>query len=195
MSFRSLCDAVEKLHKGYHVPHVVVTSVHFDASSSLLSVVGSTARADGSPRLFKIDVPKIDCAFVGTGDMFAALTVARLRQTVNDAGLQGKKSWVSPDDVEAIDLPLAKAAEKVLGSMQTILQKTKEARDEALAGMGGPLGALEKEKDSEKKMNLRRTKAAEVRVVRNLADLKETVVRFHAEPLTLKDIDRPGPVN
>ena len=138
-------------------------------------------RTDCSPRLFKIDVPAIDCFFSGTGDMFAALTVARLREAIADRNLASTKSWISPDDVEAVDLPLAKAAEKVLGSMQAVLEKTKKARDETLESMGGPMGAIEK--DSEKGLHLRKTKAAEVRVVRNQFDLRDPQVTYRAQSL------------
>lgn len=148
-----------------------------------MSVIGSTARADFSPRIFKIDVPAIDCFFSGTGDMFAALTVVRLREAATEANLSGTKSWVSSDDIEATELPLAKAVEKVIGSMHAILVKTKEARDRELGGMGGPLGVMEKEKDSEKRLGLRRTKAAEVRVVRCLEDLRSPRTDWKAEAL------------
>ena len=148
-----------------------------------MSIIGSTARADFSPRIFKIDVPAIDCFFSGTGDMFAALTVARLREAVSEANLSGTQSWISANDVKATDLPLAKAAEKVIGSMHAILMKTKVARDQELEGMGGPLGVMEKEKDSEKRTGLRRTKAAEVRVVRCLEDLRSPRADWKAEAL------------
>lgn len=115
--------------------------------------------------------------------MFAALTVVRFREAVIGASLSGTKSWVSSDDVDAKDLPLAKAAEKVIGSMHAILVKTKEARDQELEGMSGPLGVMEKEKDSEKRLGLRRTKAAEVRVVRCLEDLRSPRTDWKAEAL------------
>lgn len=156
-------------------------------------MVGSSIRTDSTPRIFRIDVPAIDCFFSGTGDMFAALTVVRLREAICAAKLGGTRSWISPDDVEAIDLPLAKAAEKVLASMHAILEKTKTARDAALESMSGPLGTLEREKDSEKRLHLRRTKAAEVRVVRNVADLKEPKVVFRAEVLNVDSSDGPRP--
>lgn len=156
-----------------------------------MSVIGSTARADFSPRIFKIDVPAIDCFFSGTGDMFAALTVVRLREAVTEADLSGTKSWVSSDDVEAADLPLAKAAEKVIGSMHAILVKTKQARDQELDGMDGPLGVVKKETDSEKRSGLRRTKAAEVRVVRCLEDLRSPRTDRKAEGLA-EDEDSEG---
>ncbi len=77
-----------------------------------------------------------------------------------------------------MDLPLAKAAEKVLGSMHTVLSKTKEARDRELEAMSG---RMEQEKDSEKRVWLRQTKAAEVRVVRYLGDLREPKCDWKAE--------------
>lgn len=115
--------------------------------------------------------------------MFAALTLVRLREAVAEQGLTQTKSWVSSDDVEAMDLPLAKAVEKVLGSMQVVLEKTKEARDESLENMGGLFGAVEKERDGEKRTHLRRTKAAEIRLVRNLTALREPKTHFQAEAL------------
>lgn len=139
-------------------------------------------RTDCSPRLFKIDVPAIDCFFSGTGDMFAALTVVRLREATTGNNLASKKSWVSPDDVEAVDLPLAKAAEKVLGSIQAVLEKTKKARDEVLEGMSGPMKDMQK--DSEKRSHLRKTKAAEVMIVRNQDDLRDPQVLYRAESLS-----------
>ena len=154
-----------------------------------MSIIGSTAYSDFSPRLFKIDVPAIDCFFSGTGDMFSALTVVRLREAVTDVNLNRVKSWVSPDEVSATALPLAKAAEKVLGSMHVVLTRTKEARDEELRSMGGPLGAMEKERDSEKRLGLRRTKAAEVKVVRCLGNLREPSLVWRAEALNLDSED------
>ncbi|KAL9601119.1 MAG: hypothetical protein Q9219_002718 [cf. Caloplaca sp. 3 TL-2023] len=177
-----LVEAITKLHKTHRIPHIVVTSVLFETASAIISVVGSSACADGAPRLFKIDVPAIDCFFSGTGDMFAALIVGRLREAASQQGLIGKTSWRSPDDVDALDLPLARATEKVLGSMHTVLGKTKAARDVEVEKMSGPQGALEK--DSEKRLHLRKTKAAEVRLVQNLPDLIKPEVNFRAQALS-----------
>ncbi|OJD24401.1 pyridoxal kinase [Blastomyces percursus] len=106
-SLSTLADAITILHRTYNIPHIIITSVHFPPTSSsnsstiscpttaesgsinqgsrrqdTLTIIGSTARSDGSPRLFKIEVPRLDCFFCGTGDMFAAMTVARLREAV-----------------------------------------------------------------------------------------------------------------
>ena len=113
--------------------------------------------------------------------MFAALTIARFREAVIKAGLDRVASWKSPDEVEPTSLPLAKAIEKVLGSMQTILQKTKVIRDKRLESLSGELGVSEMEKGSDKRAHLRATKAAEVTVVRCLADLSDPKVEYKAE--------------
>ncbi len=183
-SFSSLTDAVTTLHRKYSIPHIVVTSVRFEVESATLSVVGSTVSANGSPRLFKVDVPAIDCFFSGTGDMFAALTVVRLREAVTEAKLSETTSWVSPDEVEAVSLPLAKATENVLASMQAVLEKTKAARDEVLRQSEGSITDPE-DADSEKKRYLIKTKAAEVKLVRNMQDLREPKVQYQAQPLDL----------
>ena len=192
-SVKSLEDAVTKLHKLHRIPHIIVTSTRLPDAPFTMSVIGSTSHADFSPRIFRIDVPAIDCFFSGTGDMFAALIVVRLCEAVTKAGLSDKKSWISPDEVQARDLPLAKASEIVLGSMHTILLKTKLARDLELEKLGGPLGALEKEKDSEKRLGLRKTKAAEVRVVQCLGDLRDPKVEWKAVAVDERGIADKGP--
>lgn len=83
-------------------------------------------------------------------------------------------------------LPNADPCNQTLTSMQTILQKTQAAHDAELNSMSHELGVLEKESNSEKLMHLRRTKAAEVRVVRNAHDLREPgEIKFRAEPVNL----------
>lgn len=188
-SLRTLQDAIAKLHKTHRIPHIIVTSIQLPDSPTTMSIIGSTARSDFTPRAFKIDVPAIDCFFSGTGDMFAALAIVRLREAASAANLCRVKSWISPDEIEAAELPLAKAAEKVLGSMHAVLEKTKEARDRELEGLGGPLGVAEMERDSEKRGWLRRTKAAEVRVVRCLGDLREPRVTWRAVALGVVERD------
>ena len=124
--------------------------------------------------------------------MFAALAVVRLREAVSEAELLASKAWQSPDGTDAIDLPLAKAVEKVLGSIHTILGKTKMARDAELEKMAGPQGALGK--DSEKRLHLRKTKAAEVRLVRNLRDLREPAIDHRAQALSSTESWNPAKI-
>ncbi|KKA22873.1 Pyridoxal kinase [Rasamsonia emersonii CBS 393.64] len=180
-TMKDLADAITAIHKTYSIPHVVVTSVQLSGLGSstppsTLTIIGSTTRSDGSPRLFHIDVPALDCFFSGTGDMFAALTVARLREAVfaadADPALRNTRSWVSPDDVPATELPLAKATEKVLASMHSVLEKTLEARNAELAAAAAAAATTETDSTSaeerQKREHLRRTKASESSPVRQL---------------------------
>jgi pyridoxine kinase len=130
--------------------------------------------------MFGVKIPAIDCFFSGTGDMFAALMLVRLREAVyHTEGLMSKAAWVSDDDVEATELPLAKATEKVLASMHQVLSKTKEKRDEEMAKYNAQPGG--RGKDDERKLRLVTSKAAEVRLVRNLSALRNPEVNFRAE--------------
>lgn len=152
----SLTRAISVLHERYAIPHIIITSVSLlDSGSSpsstapnssaptptpqeegqsqpprtkTLSVVGSTMTSTRQPRAFQISFPAIDCYFSGTGDMFSALMLVRMREAVynTEGDLTERESWLSDDSVDVLDLPLAKAAEKVLGSMHEVLMKTAE---------------------------------------------------------------------
>lgn len=187
-----ITKAIGALHRSYQIPHIVITSLRLesetdetlptktkdvDPASDRLTIVGSTCTTDFTPRIFRIDVPAYPVFFSGTGDMFAALMVARLREAVLASNLQSKSRWQSPDDVSATDLPLAKAAEKVLASMQAILEDTFAFYQERVKAIEmeedreGPSTGGKGTRESELSRHLRRTKAAEVRVVRNVGML------------------------
>ena len=171
----SLVDAVGVLHREYKVPHVFVTSTQVKEDKnenelqgpSHLTLIGSTAKADGTPRAFIIDAPYFPVYFSGTGDTFAALITARLREEAFRADLLNVNGWVSPDSVPNLDLPLAKAAELVVASMQALLSRTYQRYDK--------IRATEKENNTEeaheKESHLKLTKAAELKVVGHVNDL------------------------
>jgi pyridoxine kinase len=71
--------------------------------------------------------------------------------------------------------------EKVVASMQEVLEKTKRARDAEMEAVAETL----EEKDSEKRLHLRKTKAAEVRVVRNVQSLRSPTLRFEAKNIEI----------
>lgn len=199
-SLATLAEAITAIHRIYSVPHVIITSVQlFKLSQSgstpnppenFLTIIGSTTRSDGSPRLFRVDVPALDCFFSGTGDMFAALTVARLREAVVAAGdnLQATKSWLSPDDVPSSALPLAQATVKVLSSMHSVLERTLEARDAELAAAGPTQHEDLSPEEQRKQDHLHRTKAAEVRLVRNVRFLRDPLVQFTVQEWQKEDL-------
>ena len=183
MNMETLKEAIVKLHEDFRIPHIIITSISLPnpGAKPSLSVVGSTMTSTAIPRIFGVKIPAIDCFFSGTGDMFAALMLIRLREAVFEKeGLSEKDAWRSEDDVEATDLPLARATEKVLASMHHVLTKTKEKRDEAMEKYNLKV-KTRGEEDDEKKLRLVKSKAAEVALVRNLDALKNPDVKFRAE--------------
>lgn len=182
---QSLLEAITVLHRQHQLPHIIVTSVRFDENPDELFLYGSTSKSDMSPRLFKLTAPNLPVFFSGTGDMLAALTVARFREACSEADLLSQASWRSPDDVEAQDLPLAHTAGKVLASMHAVLSKTMGSRDAAVKRIDEEVRGMA---EGEKKKHLRLTKAAEVKVVRNVKDLIDPpeIERFAATAVGLE---------
>ncbi|KAK1768338.1 proliferating cell nuclear antigen, N-terminal domain-containing protein [Phialemonium atrogriseum] len=185
----SLGKAIQAMHERYGIPHIVITSVsleHPGRPDRSLCVVGSTMTSGRGARPFRIVFPALDCYFSGTGDMFAALMVARMREAALAVpGLMGRESWASGDEVAAAELPLARAAEKVLASMHEVLDKTCVAmtaemeRARAAMAQGAGAGAGTEEEDR-KKLHLLQSRAAELRLVRNLDSLRAPKVQFRA---------------
>ncbi|ELR08210.1 pyridoxal kinase, variant [Pseudogymnoascus destructans 20631-21] len=186
----SLKKAITSMHEIYKVPHILITSVNLSAPGEVpsLSVVGSTKTSLDKPRIFRAQVPSLDCFFCGTGDMLAALMVVRLREAVCAVeGLGQKESWVSGDEVSEIELPLARAVERALASMQEVLARSLVKRDEEIAAWEAKhaVSGAGDGVDVEKTRHLMRTKAAEVRLVRNLECLKHPEVKYQAEKIDI----------
>jgi len=97
-------QAIDKLHQvGPKV--VIITSFEF-GDRSFVSLLGSIRNDDGkTSRRFKMQVPRFDRSFTGTGDLFAALLLA----------------WYS------IDGDVVRACEKAVNSLQAVLSKTVKA--------------------------------------------------------------------
>lgn len=204
----SMEQAISKLHQAYGLPHVLITSIRLPRTASStpaaesensttaakLSVIGSTATSTGKPRLFRITVPALPVFFSGTGDMFAALLVSRLRQAAKAADVLDKPSWRSDDNVTGPNLPLAKASEKVLASMQSVLKDTEEHYDAAVKELNNEkqlnegIGAAADE-DKETRRHFKLTRASEVRVVRNTQALREppNLQDFNALPVEVEE--------
>jgi len=177
-SLSSLSLAIDQLHRNYKTPHVVITSVTFTAGSEKMLCVGSSMTSGAKPRKFVFDVEMIDGFFSGTGDMFAALTLARFRQEAEADGVLASAAWRSPDHVPPLRLPLARAIGRVLGSMHLVLVKTREARDKELA-----LYDDLRDGDDAQASHVRLTKASELRLVQCQRELQNPEVVYHAVEL------------
>ncbi|KFG86966.1 pyridoxine kinase [Metarhizium anisopliae] len=185
VDMESLNTAIQALHDKYRIPHVIITSVNFSPPGqppSHLSVIGSSMTSIGKARLFKITFPSIDCYFCGTGDMFGALVTARMREAVQSVpGLINRANWLSDDTVSAAQLPLARAAEKVLASMHEVLTKTRDA-------MPGIIERTRARLTEEKRVNRKgerqiTSKASELQLVQNLDVLRSPGVQFKAQQI------------
>lgn len=114
--------------------------------------------------------------------MFAALMVVRMREAVvcaaGEPGLGDRASWLSDDSVDALDLPLAKAAEKVLASMHEVLGATCESMKAEVKRVETEIGT-----EDEKRLHLAKSKAAELRLVRHLGSLRDPKVQFKAQKM------------
>ena len=72
-------DAIDKIHT-MGVRKVVLTSVFLSSFPGQILVVGSQQHENGSRSQFTIKVPELSLSFTGTGDLFAALLLARSHQ-------------------------------------------------------------------------------------------------------------------
>lgn len=186
VNMQTLTQAIAALHSTYRVPHILITSVSLPTPEAApsLSVIGSTMTSAGNPRIFKVQVPKIDCYFSGTGDMFAALILVRLREAVSKIqGLGQTGAWLSPDNVKPTELPLAIATEKASASMQEVLIRTKKSRDDELEAFQSKVGGRNPGLHDDKLSHRIITKASEVRLVRNMECLRSPQVVFRAEEM------------
>ncbi|PNP50106.1 hypothetical protein THARTR1_09095 [Trichoderma harzianum] len=178
----SLTQAIQVLHDKFNIPHIIITSVSFTTPGhppSHLTVIGSTMTSDRKARPFKIVFPSIDCYFCGTGDMFGALITSRIREAANAVpGLSSRANWLSDDDVAATDLPLARAAEKVLASMHQVLAKTRDAMPEVMERTWALLQP--EDRNDQTKAHYVKSKAAELQLVTNLDSLRTPSVSFPA---------------
>lgn len=132
-----------------------------------MKCAGSTITSSHGSRKFVFDVPIIDGFYSGTGDLFAALTLARLHQQSSVSNLLDVKSWLPPDNIAALDLPLAKAVAAVLASVHSVIARTKNARDMELESLKKRLDDAE----DGQAVHVLTTKASELRLVQSHQEL------------------------
>lgn len=122
-------------------------------------------------------VPSIPVFFSGTGDMFAALMLVRLRDASKT--FSSVASWKPQDNVSPTELPLARAVEMSLASMHAVLVRTASVRATELGKIKGnhDTSSIDRSKktsegDPARLDHVRQTRASEVRVVEGVDDLR-----------------------
>lgn len=153
----SITPCLERLHQIYKVKNIVISSLRLASHPGVILCCGSTATTDFKARAFILQAPVIDGPFVGTGDLFAALLLARLHPFAGEL--------VPDNSISPTRLPLAKALEYVIASMQGVLLNTKAEMDKQLE-KDGDINLLTK-----KEKAVRLMRACELRLVGSLKEL------------------------
>ena len=166
-SVKSITVSLQNLHQRLRVANIVISSLRLESHPGVILCCGSTATSSLQPRPFVLEAPDIKGPFVGTGDLFASLLLARLHPA----------KLVVDDNIAATELPLAKALELVIASMQGVLTITKEAMDFQIM-KDGDVALLEKK---EKQVKLMR--AAELRLVGSQSVLLDPEITIKAAAL------------
>jgi len=168
-SVKNIRIGLRALHQQYRIRHIVISSIRLDSHPDVILCCGSTATEHLEPQPFMIEAPVIDGPFVGTGDLFAALLLARLHPVMDEL--------TTTRDMSAYGLPLAEALELVIASMQGVLKTTKAEMDRQLEKDGEVSSLTEKEETA------RISRAAELRLVNSQTELTNPVVVLKATQL------------
>lgn len=94
--------AIEVLHSR-GIPTVVISSSELGSDSILIALASS--RINGTQRAVRLQIPKFQVSFIGTGDLFAALFLAWFTKSQGDIKV---------------------ACEKTVSTLQDILKRTNE---------------------------------------------------------------------
>lgn len=142
LSSLSLCLAT--LRKMYAVSIIIISSVVLPSEPDNLICAASSAR---SAECFYIRFKSLPGAFVGTGDMFAALVMAHGYNSLSKEG-DGRPK------------PLERVVRQVLGEMRVVLERTARARDVVLERISGSNEELD-----DKARTIQTMRASELRLV------------------------------
>lgn len=152
-SMEHITVCLRNLHQMYRITHIVISSLRLASHPGVIFCCGSTATLSLEPRPFMIEAPVVDGSFVGTGDLFAALLLARLHPFIDKCLPQENHS--------PADSPLAKALEYVIASIQGVLKNTRLAMDRQFE-IDGDVNRL-----TEQEKQVRAMRAAELRLVQS----------------------------
>jgi pyridoxine kinase len=96
------------------IPNVVITSSNIDEKEGLMKTYASS-KINGVTKTFQVQFPSISASFIGTGDAFASLLLAYYHHESKNSNTDS-----------STDCALSRSIEKVIATMQAILQTTLE---------------------------------------------------------------------
>ncbi|CAH8575877.1 unnamed protein product [Schistosoma intercalatum] len=170
---KSALSCINYLHKKYHIPTVIITSTNVtlspvmygygsrlknpmnnNSSSDLLNQTnGSVTNNTSEYDRVRFKIPHFDYHFIGTGDLFAALTLAHLETKIeNENGQQVPKCSFKD------------AFQSVLSTIQTVLSKT--------------LRISEGES-----LNLSQSARIELKIIQSLDDIRNPILGDYVEEM------------
>ncbi|KAK4704880.1 pyridoxine kinase, partial [Phenoliferia sp. Uapishka_3] len=178
----SLRLALRTFHERYNIPHVIISAVSIPTSSlaslgvlpqgatsarMLLCAGSSITSLPGQPlatTTFGIPFPELNEHYEGVGDVFSSLVLARFPGT-------------TPSLADHTISPLAQTAELAIGSLQGILEHTREHA--LMLAKGRPEVIVMKEGEGAEE-RVRRLRMVELRMVQSQREILDPVLKYRA---------------
>uniref|UniRef100_A0A094ZP76 pyridoxal kinase n=1 Tax=Schistosoma haematobium TaxID=6185 RepID=A0A094ZP76_SCHHA len=172
---KSALNCINYLHKKYQIPTVIITSTnvtlspvmygygsrlknpmknnHNNSSDLLNQTNGSVTNNTSKYDRVRFKIPHFDYHFIGTGDLFAALTLAHLETKIENENGQQIPKYSFKD-----------AFQSVLSTIQTVLSKTlKISEGESL--------------------NLSESARIELKIIQSLDDIRNPILGDYVEEM------------
>ncbi|XP_018646270.1 pyridoxine kinase [Schistosoma mansoni] len=174
---KSALNCINYLHKKYHIPTVIITSTNITCSpvmygygSRLNSLMKNNNSSSGSDLLnqtngsvtnntseydrVRFKIPHFNYHFIGTGDLFAALTLAHLETRIENENGQQIAKYSFKD-----------AFQSVLSTIQTVLSKTLKISE------------------GESLLNMSKSARIELKIIQCLDDIRNPVLGDYVEEM------------
>ena len=185
-SLRTLQEVLQRLHSHYGARHIVITSVELPdadlrtigASRTLpdgrpaMVLVGSSCEArDAALKPWFLQFPELGDYFVGVGDLFSALTLARFAERPEELPAQARTAAerVAPASPEECALPIARAAALAVASVQGVLHRTLNEMHAGAAAAG--VDPLQSTADAPLEENVAVMRLRELRIVQSAGEI------------------------
>ena len=152
-----ILPCIQRLHQLYDIKCVFITSIRLPDLGSMMRCTASIKKPNGEISSLYLDMPVIEGAFRGTGDLYAALTMAYLYRT---QALQ-----------TADTLQLAQVLEYVLATMRAIILDTQKTFQALSGQQRQPLTHIDIMAYSE------------LRIVQNQQHILRPTIEYRAKPI------------
>ena len=160
MKIKQLSDilpCIQRLHQQYEIKCVFITSIRLPELGSTMRCTASIQKPNGEIASLYLDMPVIEGAFRGTGDLYAALTMAYLYRT---------RAVQTADTSQ-----LAHVLECVLATMRAIILDTRKTF-QALSGQ--QRGTL---------THIDISAYSELRIIQNQQHILRPNIEYRAKPI------------